>query len=1442
MWFRNTTRQRTANRRQLRRRQLSQEILGRPRGEVLEDRRLLAFDAWMPIAGRPVDTSNDVATQRAEVSIDINPVDPNNIVIFGHGPGGSMDSNFSIDGGLTWTNVQINNTNNAEGVNNATNRFDPTVAFDDYGNVYVAYATDSPAGRELYVAKSTDGGASYTQAALVDSEPAGGNLDKWIIETGPDPVDPSQQNVYLAYLTLNDNLLHLAASYDGGLSFPTTTVFNDDGAADAASFATPAVGPDGELYVIWDDFSNNPNSSEIKYDVSLDGGVTFLRDNGAANATNERMFIPATASFHTTAVTEGNDNGFAGRPNPGRRYAISAQVERGILTVPSIAVDQSQGPFRGRVYASYTVATNAGSTDDTDVVVTYSDDLGETWSPPVVVHAASESSQFLPWLDVDPWTGAVGVVFYDTRQDSDDEQTLTYLATSVDGGDTWRETQVAQATSDQTAAGGGNANADYLEYIGVAALNDRFHMVWTDNSDFDNSGTENDYFYAQAHLIGPDEHEPNDAASQATILGSLDNVTVSDQTIKDPLDLDWFKYTANQTGKLLVNAFSETHYGDVDFGIFDDVGNVIAGRADFTNDTDLAIPDSGPLVTSTQFVSGYSDLIGDVDVTLNVDHTFTGDLEIFLVSPSGTIVELTTDNNGGDNFISTTFDDEAGVDVVDGHNPYAGRFRPEGNLSDFDGEDPNGTWTLRVLDDFAFDTGTLRSWTLSISTNDVSTETAGLEAAMAAIPVVSQEEYFIRVVSANGQASVYDLEIENFAAPVPSAVVLDAASDTGMMNNDQVTADDTPSLLIQADLQDFADMGIDVLNAAVAAAAVTPGVAVEVMLANAATGATTTGYASPVGSSTTLFAFTPQAPLADGTYLVSAASVVFDGYTPPQDGRSPLSSPLTLTIDTQAPTALIDFDLLDSSDSGMSMDDYVTHIRQVAFDGEVEAGAKVRIYAAKIIGGVEQAAELVGQGIAGNYPPSLNRPDNGVFEITVEPLVDSIYNITVELEDAAGNVASFDPFINIIDIDTEQQFDLEIDTLAPNLPFLDLLESSDTGRHNDDNVTFDNTPTLSMTSEDRTANPADYDHLFADNFKFRIFDRLEGTTEILLYDSFADFGNFVSVQQLIHTTGILADGIHNLKLEVEDRAGNISHDFLLDVLIDTVAPPVTIDSIDQAATDTGVTGAPATFNDNITSDTSTGFVGTAEANAIVRLYVDAVDDGLIGNPAEFSLTVALPFDGDDALAWGQWNTAYRRDLNNPNAPDAFPHDGFREVIVEAEDLAGNINMVTDENADGDQQLEIFIDTHGPQVTDVFITDAPAYDLFDLKPTQGPTPVVQSLTVSVQDLPDRVAAFLYEALQSDVPGNPTENPANYRVVGDHNGHAEIASVTFLPDPLLPGEPATGNLRIDFARPLLDDRYTLTISDAVVDPAGNALDGDSNAGVPTVLPTFPSGDGQ
>ena len=43
-----------------------------------------------------------------------------------------------------------------------------------------------------------------------------------------------------------------------------------------------------------------------------------------------------------------------------------------------------------------------------------------------------------------------------------------------------------------------------------------------------------------------------------------------------------------------------------------------------------------------------------------------------------------------------------------------GTYQPSGSLADFDGEDPQGVWTLSIRDVFAADGGTLDSWSLAL--------------------------------------------------------------------------------------------------------------------------------------------------------------------------------------------------------------------------------------------------------------------------------------------------------------------------------------------------------------------------------------------------------------------------------------------------------------------------------------------------------------------------------------------------------------------------------------------------------------------------------------------------------------------------------------------------------------------------------------------------------
>lgn len=110
----------------------------------------------------------------------------------------------------------------------------------------------------------------------------------------------------------------------------------------------------------------------------------------------------------------------------------------------------------------------------------------------------------------------------------------------------------------------------------------------------------------------------------------------------------------------------------------------------------------------------------DVELTnvdLIIEHTFDGDLDISLIAPSGTSVELSSDNgSSGDNFGDpadascqsvTSFDMAATTAITAGAAPFIGSFIPEGDFSDFDGDNPNGVWILQVCDDAGEDLGEL---------------------------------------------------------------------------------------------------------------------------------------------------------------------------------------------------------------------------------------------------------------------------------------------------------------------------------------------------------------------------------------------------------------------------------------------------------------------------------------------------------------------------------------------------------------------------------------------------------------------------------------------------------------------------------------------------------------------------------------------------------------
>lgn len=789
------------------------------------------------------------------------------------------------------------------------------------------------------------------------------------------------------------------------------------------------------------------------------------------------------------------------------------------------------------------------------------------------------------------------------------------------------------------------------------------------------------FFTSIETLIASDRFEPNNTLATATVLGSEPEITLRDLSIHDQDDEDFYKITANKTGKLIINAFFTHAVGDLDIQVLDMNGNTIANSATATDDEQIIIP------------------------------------------------------------------------------------------------------------------------------------------------VVTQEMYFLRVFGLNDDVNNYELEIENFAVPVPAAVFLDPNSDTGMMNNDNVTNDVMPQFFVQADLSDFANMGITILNAAQATAGVTAGAAVRVFVTNLNTGVTVEGYADPVGVTNTLFTFQPGV-LADGTYFVTAAVDIFDlqedgdGMSDPAMGRSQLSPPLSIIIDATPPDPSTAPDLLVSSDSGVFDDDNVTNINAPAFDGVGPANHKIRILASRDGGPLVQ----IGQGVIGSDltdDPVAN--GLGAWEITVEPLTDGAYEIVTIVEDAAGNQSNLSESLTVF-----------IDRIAPNTPVLDLIEASDSGRNDTDNITNDNTPTVVTTADDpfvTGSNP------FPNDILYRIFDRLSPNVEVLLVDSFVNLGDLTTDAVFTDVLPLLADGVHNLKLEVEDRAGNLSQDFLLTVVIDTVAPPTPTITLDPAS-DTGILGQPTTFADLLTSDSTPGFLGLAEADSLIRVFGDGapISDMIINGTDTFlGETVAIPLDGNQAFPNGQWILANL--LFDLNDPTQFPFDGLRQIGATAEDVAGNVS-------DDGGFIDIFLDTQAPKVESVGLTNFPAFDLFDPKPSDdGPTPPVTSIEIGFVDFPVRAIGGGVPALFTNYPAVNQQlatTIGNYELVGDHNGVIPIASIQYI-DNTSPGNLGMTTVRLLFDEPLPDDRFTLRVRDSISDEPGNALDGESGVNAPSDNPVFPSGDG-
>jgi hypothetical protein len=414
--------------------------------------------------GSNVDVSNECGPQ-SETFITINQNKPKILA------GGSneifrlpMRGYYSTNGGGSWGGVDLP-LPPAKG-NGTDFGSDPTLAFDTQGNVFYGYIVvifgngNGINGTEMAVAKSTDGGKTYPSVNFFSFENGTNHFnDKPMITADTNAGSALRDNVYIAWDAASGGSIgggvRVATSSDHGASFSVTRADDPSGPGRSIG-ASPAVGPNGELYVAWNDYVANA----IVFNRSFDGGRSW----GVPN-----IVSPKTLPFD---------------------IAIPAESFRGALVYPSLGVDVSNGPHRGRIYCSWMDLTVANVTD---IFISYSDNNGATWSTPTRVtdQFTFPVDRFNHWMSIDPTNGDVNVAFYDTRNDTTGArfQTDYYLARSTNGGVSFpaADVRVSTVSSNEHDCNGifpcdginyGNQQGDYE---GLVSFNGTSYPIWTDS-------------------------------------------------------------------------------------------------------------------------------------------------------------------------------------------------------------------------------------------------------------------------------------------------------------------------------------------------------------------------------------------------------------------------------------------------------------------------------------------------------------------------------------------------------------------------------------------------------------------------------------------------------------------------------------------------------------------------------------------------------------------------------------------------------------------------------------------------------------------------------------------------------------------------------------------------------------------------------------------------
>lgn len=178
------------------------------------------------------------------------------------------------------------------------------------------------------------------------------------------------------------------------------------------------------------------------------------------------------------------------------------------------------------------------------------------------------------------------------------------------------------------------------------------------------------------------------------------------------------------------------------------IGYVVSSSCDtYTFTAPYAIPESATYKTTTITVPATTASVADVNFNVNFTHAYLSDVQMEIISPSGTTVQLFDRSCGEDNSsLELTYDD-SGVELVCDTKTLQ-VVTPAQPLSAFNGESASGIWTFRVRDGFEGDTGTLNAASISICTKEFVLDATDLSSdSLYAFPNPNEGAFTVKFVS-----------------------------------------------------------------------------------------------------------------------------------------------------------------------------------------------------------------------------------------------------------------------------------------------------------------------------------------------------------------------------------------------------------------------------------------------------------------------------------------------------------------------------------------------------------------------------------------------------------------------------------------------------------------------------------------------------------------------